>query len=114
MRARIRPSKPNSFLALLIGSAFTILGIFFILPQGGWFGILWTGVAAVITAYHAVNLFREGGIADEVVDFETGGALEGEPANVETRLKRLEELKGRGLINEAEYNEQRSRILKEI
>ena len=118
-RGRVRPSKPISALVMLVGIAFVLVGIFFVIPNIGLFGVIWTVVAAAITVYHAFNVISDRGVAHEVVDFEISPS--DSPASrtsnlesTEQRLKNLDSLRDRGLLREEEYEEQRRRILDQL
>jgi hypothetical protein len=116
-RGRIKPSKPVSAIALVVGLVFTGIGVFMAIPNAGWFGVFWTLLALAATVYHAANLFSDSGIAEEVVDFESFPPSDSRrPAgeSVEARLRQLDKLKGGRLITEAEYQQRRSKILDEL
>lgn len=115
-RGRVRPSKPVSAIAFIVGIVFVVIG-FFIFSRAGIFGVFWTLAALAITCYHAINLFTDHGIAIEVVDFDTSTQprqYESPTKLAEQRLASLDELKRKGLITPQEYEEQRKRILEEI
>jgi hypothetical protein len=113
-----------SAVALIIGVVFVGIGVFVFIPItrvfGGFvtfFAVLWTLVALAIAIYHAVNLFSERGVAQEVVDFDTStqpGPRSSASESPEQRLARLDGLKTKGLVSDKEYEEQRKRILDEI
>lgn len=42
MLLRVKPSKPNSLLAAIVGVVFVIIGITTFLPMAGFFGVIWT------------------------------------------------------------------------
>ena len=105
-RGRIRPSKPASILGLIVGIGLVLFGVAVGIPTFGAFGVLWTIVAIVITAYSAVNAFTKQGIAEQVVEFDE--------QTVEERLRRLEDLKRAGVLSDVEYQEQRRRIITEL
>ncbi len=112
-RIRVRPSKPMSAMALAVGIGFVIIGIAVITPQFGFFGVLWTLVALAITVYHGVNVFSNRGAPLYQADLE-GSDRPASPPDVASRLEQLEELKRGGRVSDAEYQEQRARILKEL
>ena len=118
-RGRVRPSKPLSALAMLVGILFVLVGVFFLIPHLGWFGIIWTLVAGAITAYHALNVFSERGVAHEVVDFDISTVESARPPapnadSAEQRLKNLESLREKGLLRDDEYEMQRRKILDQL
>ncbi len=114
-RGRVRPSKASSVLGLVVGIGMALFGLL-MLPAFGPFGLFWLLVVVGITGYYALNLFSEGGVATEVVDFETSPGAETESSTLtpEQRLARLDEMRQKGLVNEQEYAEQRRRILNSL
>jgi hypothetical protein len=109
---RVKPSKPTSVLALAVGLLLVALGFIMAIPQFGVFGIVWTLVAAAITVYHAVNLFTDRGVANQVV------TAEGDPnpppeLPFDERLRRLDKLRADGLLTDDEYGRKRAEILGE-
>lgn len=114
---RVRPSKPASAIGMIVGAVFVGIGIFVVIPGAGLFGVFWTLLALLGTGYHAANVFSEHGVAHEVVDFDTSSQAErlaSATASPEQRLSKLDELKRQGLVSEAEYAEQRKRILDDL
>ena len=110
MRARVRPSKSNSMMGMIVG-----IGVFVIIPQFGEFGVLWTLIAIAGTGYHAINVFSERGIAREVVDFDADSTTSSKPSlSVEERLRKLESLRQQALVTETEYEDQKQRILDDL
>ena len=117
IRGQIRPSKATSGLGCVAGAVFIGIGLFVAIPKFGVFGIFWTFIAVGITIYHGINLFSDKGVAIEVVDIDATSSLpvtEVAKESVETRLAKLEQLKARGLVDGAEYDSQRARILNEL
>lgn len=112
-RIRLGPSKPMSAMTLAVGIGFVIIGVAVITPQFGLFGVLWTLVALAITVYHGVNVFSSRGAPLYQADLEDNDRPAG-PPDVASRLEQLEELKRSGRVSDAEYKEQRARILKEL
>ena len=113
-RGRIRPSKPASVVAMVIGIIFIGIGVFVVIPAAGPFGVFWTVAAVAVTVFYAVNVFSEHGVSHEVVDFEGDLKTGSDGSDVQTRLEKLESLKQKGLLTDAEYKQQRERILKEL
>ncbi len=113
-RGRVRPSKPVSLVVMVIGIVFVGLGVFVFIPEAGVFGVLWTLFAGAVTAYHAVNVFSERGVAAGVVDFDMDARSDTKESDVEERLRKLEALKRKGLVTDEEYQHQRERILEEL
>ena len=113
-RGRIRPSRPISVVSLVMGIIFIGIGMFVVIPAAGPFGVVWTLAAVAVTVYSAVNVFSEHGISHQVVEFEGDLKSNSKESDVETRLEKLESLKQKGLLTDAEYMQQRERILKEL
>jgi hypothetical protein len=113
-----KPSKSMSGLGAFVGVIFIIVGIYMALyifsSSAPWFAkafiVLWTVIAAAIALYHCVNLLshkRARGIAD----------IEKNPASsnsTEERLRRLVELRKKGMIKEDEYQDRRKAIVNEL
>ena len=119
MKFRVRPSKPASAVGMVIGLVFIAIGIGFSIHTFSqpvpWFAkafcVLWTLLAAAITAYHALNLFSRRGIAHEIVDTdESGSSLR----LTEQRLADLSSLRAKQLITEEEYQKRRTAILDDV
>jgi hypothetical protein len=110
---RVRPSKSMSLTALVVGVGFVIVGLLVIVPQFGLFGVLWTLVALGIAIYHGANVFLRRGAALYQVDVE-GGDRPADGPDVAGRLEHLDELRRAGRVSEAEYQEQRARILRDL
>jgi len=108
---RLKQSKPISAVGFFGGLVFIGLGLFFIIPIFGPFGIVWTVFAGIITAYHGYGLFSKRGVSLYEVEAENHGRPSISPAD---RLSKLEEIKNRGLISESEYQTQRNRILSDL
>ncbi len=90
-KGRIRPSKPMSVLALVVG----IAGVVAVTPKFGMFGMIWTLAALAICVYYAANIFAKRGVAEDVVEFDTPSPHRPEepPAMpAEERLHKLEDL----------------------
>ena len=47
---RYRPNKVQSAVGIAAGGLFILLGLFFVIPTFGFFGIIWTLFAVGITA----------------------------------------------------------------
>ncbi len=113
-RGKVRQSKPLSLVMMIVGIVFMGIGVFVLIPGPVAFGILWTLLSAGLTAYNAVNVFSERGVAHEVVDFQTSMGPDAKEPDVESRLKKLESLKRQGLVTDEEYKQQRERMLAEM
>ena len=75
--ARVKPSRPMSAVAVIVGLTFVGIGVAVIITFtwsiGGpalWFTLLWTVVSASITLFHALNAFSKRGVAFEEVQFD--------------------------------------------
>lgn len=124
-RYRMRPSKGGAAVSMAIGIAFTLIGVFVLIPstfRAGplvLFGLLWTGLALYGAISNALYLFGKrdfpGMNTMEVVSDEEGAPS---PAGVsesgEERLKKLQSLYDQRLISSEEYEEKRKEILKDI
>lgn len=114
MRGRVKPSKPMSALAVIVGIVFIGIGVFLVIPNAGIFGVFWTLVALAITVFHVANLCSVHGAAYEVVDFDRPSPTQPQTPlalSTEQRLAKLDDLKRKGLVSDEEYAEQRKRIL---
>lgn len=107
---RVKPSKPVSVVAMIVGVAFVILGLVFAIPNMGIFGIIWTIVAAGVTLYHAYNVFTERGLSAYDVEFDSDDARHDD---TDTRLRKLQKLRDDGLITEEEFQRKRLDIRQE-
>jgi hypothetical protein len=108
---KIKQSKAMFTIGFCSGLVFIGLGLFFIIPVLGIFGIIWTVFAGIITAYHGYGLFSKKGVSLYEVETECINNARNSPAD---RLSKLVEAKKRGLISESEYYTQRNRIISEI
>ena len=54
---RYRPNKVQSAVGIAAGGLFILLGLFFVIPTFGFFGIIWTLFAVGITASNAYAAF---------------------------------------------------------
>ena len=117
MRRRVtyRPSKAQSAFSAVVSGIFVLIGIVFVIPTVGAFGVLWTliaAVGAVMSAYHA---FGKGYIGPEIHIEDEGARTEKEvDLNAKSRLEQLESLRSAGLIDEQEYREKRREILERL
>jgi hypothetical protein len=109
-----------SALGAIIGLVFIVFGIG--LTRQIWaqpnapvfvkaFPILWTAIAVSICIYHVINLFRQRGVADRVVDTDGSGAT---LHRTEQRLRELSGLRTKNLITEEEYQRRRTEILNQV
>lgn len=111
-RLRVKPSKPQSLMGMIVGVVFVIIGIIFAIPNVGAFGLFWTFIALVITISHAYNFFSEKGISSYEIDTETENINNSE-INFDEKLRKLESLRMDGLITQDEYDRKRNEIMNE-
>lgn len=109
-RMRVKQSKSTSLVGMIGGGIFLLIGVTFVIPQFGLFGILWTLIALVIAGSHAYNFFSNKGIASWEVDIESGAASPNVD-DFEAKLRKLNRLKDEGLITEEEFSSKREEIL---
>ena len=94
------------------GGLFVLIGLVFVIPTFGGFGILWTLGALAITAVNAYRTFGKNYVGPEIYieDDEAGTAA----SSVEERLQELRNLYDCSLITEEEYEAKKQEILKEL
>lgn len=120
---KIRPSKQASIPGFIVGLIFVGIGIFVAIPNVGAFGVLWTGVAIVITITNGINAFGSKGIPSEEIyiedDYEYNDSINKEnlykrEIDFEEKLRKLKSLKDDGIISDVEYEMKRTEILNNI
>ena len=109
---RVKPGRAQSMMGFVVGIVFVLIGIFMVIPQGGWFGYLWTFMALAITVMHGINTFSSKGIATSRIEVDDMDAHA--KSSVEERLQEVESLYNKGLINKEEYERKRKDILNDI
>lgn len=118
---KVKPGKGQSAVGMAAGILFCILGVVMVIPTFGFFGIIWTFIAVVITVINGINVFSEGGVAtheiviedrEQNVDDRVG--LSFKKSEVQERLHLLEELYAEGSITKEELDQKRKKILDEI
>ena len=107
-KVRIKPGRTQSMVGFAAGILFCFIGIFVIIPVFGLFGIAWTLMAVIITITNAVNAFTDKGVTSHEIIIDDG------EESIESRLRAAEELYNAGMITEAEYEEKRKEILKDL
>jgi hypothetical protein len=115
-RTRVKPGKASSVLGIMMGIAFILLGIFFVLPTSssagfGFFGIIWLVMAAAMVITSAINLFSEQGTA--IYEIETNVSAQTAANDFDTRLRKLAQLHKDGLLSDAEYEQKRNEVMSE-
>lgn len=121
-KIRVKPSKSQSVLGLIVGLIFVFIGITTI-SQMGAFGIAWTVIAIVITVTHGMNVFSDKGVVTEVIEFNSENDLDSingfkaekieEKYNFDEKLKKLKKLRDDGVLSELEYQIKKQEILEE-
>ena len=61
-RVRVKPGKTQSAMGFVMGIVFVLIGLFMVIPVFGLFGLLWTGMAVVITVLNGLNAFGKKGV----------------------------------------------------
>ena len=118
-RIRYRPSKYALIPSLIAGLAFCVIGVTIVIPQAGMFGVLWTVIAAAITANSIRYLFasKDSSYGGEYIvedDFEASESDESSAEDPEARLAKLLDLYQKGLITREEYDRKKADILNEL
>ena len=122
-RVRVKPGKAQSAMGFIMGIVFVLIGLFMVVPLFGLFGLLWTGMAVVITVINGLNAFGKKGVPtmeiySEEEDEPLSPAREDHdhiPSTALTpqeRLEQLQTLKEAGLLTDEEYRNKREEILK--
>ena len=122
---RVKPGKTQSAMGFIVGIVFVLIGLFMVVPVFGLFGLLWTGMAVVITVINGLNAFGKKGVptmeiysekedeapspAREDHDHISSTAL-----TTKERLEQLQTLKEAGLLTDEEYRNKREEILREL
>jgi hypothetical protein len=110
-RIRIKPSRPQAALAMVVGIAFVGFGLLVGIPTFGVFGIFWTVMALAMTVYFAINAFSPRGLAHTEIDIEHDAEPEEGGLQFDERLRRLERLREEQLISAEEYERKREEIM---
>ena len=114
-RISYRPNKASGVVGGIIGGIFVLIGIFFVIPAIGAFGILWTAVAGIIAGLSLGQAFGKRVNGRAVFDSEIYiEDIAPEGGDIETRLKKLQELYDRRVISKDEYEETRRKILEDL
>jgi hypothetical protein len=110
-RIRVKPSRSQAMLGMVMGVLFVGIGLFAVIPIFGAFGIVWTLMAVAITVYSAINVFSPRGLAHTEIDIERDAEPQEGDLQFDERLRRLERLRDERLISEAEYERKREEIM---
>lgn len=116
-RIKVKPGKTQSKMGFIVGILFVVLGVFVVIPTFGLFGLIWTGVAAMIAFTNYKNGFSDEGVATHEIVIEDGMEMpntydDGE--DIEAKLIKLNSLYEQRLITKEEYDEKRKELLKEF
>ena len=110
-RITYRPGKGQGIFGMVWGGIFVLIGLFLVIPTFGIFGILWTVLAAVMTAYQGYAAFGKGYKGPEIhIEDEQQASPPADEA-LQARLVQLQSLYDQGLITREEYEEKRKEIL---
>ena len=116
-----RPSKGSAVFGGIVGCIFVLIGLVIAIPTFGLFGILWTGIAAVIAGMSFYQAFSKRYTGPEIHIEEEGPAEgpasptpAGEGRDAQSRLTELRQLYDQRLITQEEYEAKRAEILKEL
>ena len=71
-RIKVKPGKTQSKMGFIVGILFVVLGVFVVIPTFGLFGLIWTGVAAMIAFMNYKNGFSD---EKQIVKGKGGGVL---------------------------------------
>lgn len=63
MRIRVKESREASVFGMISGGVFACIGIFFVIPIFGVFGVFWTLITLLIFGAHAYNFFSKKGVS---------------------------------------------------
>ena len=116
-KIKVKPGKTQSKMGFIVGILFVILGVVVVIPTFGLFGLIWTGVAAMIAFTNYKNGFSDEGVATHEIIIEDGMDVtesldDGE--DIEARLIKLNSLYDQRLITKEEYDEKRKELLNEL
>ena len=105
-----RPSKANGIIGGIAGGIFVLLGLFFVIPSFGPFGIVWTLFALIMCVSSLYSSFGKKYVGPEI-HVEN---MEEDTASPEERLQKLRSLYEQRLITKEEYEQKRAEILKDL
>ena len=109
-RVTYRPNKAGGVFGVVWGGLFVLIGLVFIIPTFGGFGIIWTLGALAITVMNGYKTFGKTYVGPEIYIEDEAAA----PSSVEERLQELRNLYDRSLITEEEYEAKKREILQEL
>jgi len=110
-----RPSKASGIFGIVWGGLFVLIGLFFVVPNFGPFGLIWTLGALAITGINAYHTFGKKYVGPEIhIEEDPESFYESVSSPIEARLQELRNLYDRSLITEEEYETKKQEILKEL
>lgn len=110
-----RPSKANGAFGVIWGGMFVLIGLVFVIPTFGLFGVIWTLAALGIAGMNAYHAFGTNYVGPEIHIEEDDSEIENHSsASVEQRLQELRNLYDRSLITEEEYEAKKRDILNDL
>jgi hypothetical protein len=112
-RIRVKPSRSQAALGMVVGIVFVGIGLFVVIPTFGAFGIFWTLVTAAMTVYFAINVFSPRGLAHTEIEIEHDAEPREGNLQFDERLRRLEQLREEQLISAEEYERKREEIMRQ-
>jgi len=89
-RIKVRPGRTQSKAGFIVGIIFCIIGVVFVIPRAGMFGLLWTGVALLITLMNYWNGFSDEGVATHEIIIDESDLAAGRDLNVVDNSRREE------------------------
>lgn len=110
-KIKVKPGKSQSVVAFFVGIIFCGIGLFFVVPTFGVFGVFWSIMALIITVIHGINAFSDKGIAAHSIEIEDTDEFGQEQESVELRLEKLKDLYEKELITEEEYEKKKKELL---
>ncbi|MCX7904554.1 MAG: SHOCT domain-containing protein [Caloramator sp.] len=110
-RIIVKQSKEQAIFSMIGGLIFIIIGITFVIPNLGLFGIFWTLIAALIFGSSVYNVVNKRGLPSWSAEIEDIN-IESDD-DFETKLRKLNKLKEDGLITEEEFQRKREEIMNE-
>ena len=116
-RIKVKPGKTQSKMGFIVGILFVVLGVFVVIPTFGLFGLIWTGVAAMIAFMNYKNGFSDEGVATHEIIIEDGMEIpekHNTEEDIEAKLIKLNSLYDQRLITKEEYDEKRKELLNEF
>ena len=116
-KIKVKPGKTQSKMGFAVGILFVIVGIFLVIPTFGLFGIIWTGIAAMIAFMNYKNGFSDEGVATHEIIIDDGMEIPrvyDAEEDIEAKLVKLNSLYEQRLITKEEYDAKRKEVLDEF